>query len=311
MFAAEQELLKFRFYPLAQIQQEHDRAALFDAMFYYLHYHIAGDLLQSDDLQILDWDDHIQAIFTLGVAFHLDIQSSQLQILVAGDDRKLSGAQVGSIVEYFVNVLSDMAENALHRHDNQSFLSARERRLLTQDWNNTAVDYPQHRGLHPCFEQQVANAPDAVAVVFEDRSLTYTELNARANQLAHYLRVRGVGPDVLVAVCLERSPDMMVALLAIVKAGGAYVPLDPGYPEERIAYQLEDAGTTMLITQAHLLPLLPDAQVSCICIDSDWSAIALQPAVNPAVATYPLQLAYVIYTSGSTGHPKGCDGVAS
>lgn len=305
VFAAEQELLKFRFYPLAQIQQDRDRAVLFDAMFYYLHYHIAEDLLQSDGLHILGWDDHIQAIFTLGVAFHLDIQSSQLQILVEGDERKLSVTQVSNISGYFVNVLNDIADSPLNRYDSRSFLSANEQHLLTADWNNTAADYPQGSGLHQCFEQQVANTPDAVAVVFEGRSLTYAELNARANQLAHYLIARHVRPDVLVAVCIDRSLDMLVALLGILKAGGAYVPLDPGYPEERIANQLEDAGATILVTQAHLLPLLPEARVSCICIDSDWPAIARQSAVNPAAVTYPLQLAYVIYTSGSTGYPKG------
>lgn len=305
VFAAEQELLKFRFYPLAQIQQDRDRAALFDAMFYYLHYHIAGDLLQSDELNILGWDDHIQAIFTLAVAFHLDIQSARLQIVVAVDESKLSAAQVGHISGYFVNVLTDIAASPAHRHDRRCFLSADEQRLLTAEWNPANVDYPQGPCIDQCFEQQVDKAPDAVALVFEGQSLSYAELNAKANQVAHYLIARGVGPDRPVAVCTDRSLDMMVALLGVLKAGGAYVPLDPGYPEERLAYQMLDASVALLITQAHLLPLLPDVPVSCICIDSDWPEIARQPDVNPNLMTYPLQLAYIIYTSGSTGHPKG------
>lgn len=312
VFAAEQELLKFRFYPLAQIQQEHGRAELFDAMFYYLHYHIAGDLLQSDDLQILGWDDHIQTIFTLGVAFHLDIQSGQLQIIVAGDDRKLSGAQVGSITDYFVNVLTDMAENPVHRHDRRSFLSAQEQRLLTMGWNDTAVDYPQHRAIHQYFEQQVVNTPDAIAVVFEDRSLTYTELNVRANQLAHYLIARGVGPDMLVAVCLERSLDMVVALLGILKAGGAYVPLDPNYPAERLTYMLADCVPVVLLTQAALQDSFPTENIPKVVVDIEGDAgnpaIAREPKSNPDSAALGLtaqHLAYVIYTSGSTGQPKG------
>ncbi|MDD5275160.1 MAG: amino acid adenylation domain-containing protein [Methylovulum sp.] len=305
VFGAEQELLKFRFYPLAQLQQERQGAALFDAMFYYLHYHIAGDLLNSDDVEILGWDDHIQAIFTLGIAFHLDIQSGQLQLLVAGDDKKLSPAQVSGISAYFANVLEDMAANPLHHHDRQCFLPASEQRLLTDGWNDTAIACPQHGSLHGCFEQQAATVPDAVAIVFEGRPLSYAELNARANQLAHELIARGVSQDVPVAVCLDRSLDMMVALLGILKAGGAYVPLDPGYPEERIAYQLQDAGATVLVTQAGLLPLLPELPIACLCIDSDWPKIALQPTSNPGLVSYPLQLAYIIYTSGSTGQPKG------
>jgi len=131
-------------------------------------------------------------------------------------------------------------------------LTDKERNQLLTEWNATASDYPQDRCVHQLFEAQVARRPEAVAVVHEDRQLSYAELNAWANRLAHYLIAQGVGADTLVALCLERSPELVVAVLGILKAGGAYVPLDPGYPAERLAFMLEDTQAPVLITQASL-----------------------------------------------------------
>ncbi|WP_374089710.1 AMP-binding protein [Methylomicrobium lacus] len=184
-------------------------------------------------------------------------------------------------------------------------MTADERRQILDAWNATEADYPKDRCLHHLFEAQAARTPEAVALKFEDRSLSYAELNAKANQLAHYLVARGVGPDVLVGLCIERSPEMVIGLLGILKAGGAYVPMEPSAPVERIAYQLQDTGAKLLLTQTHLLPKLPAAEMACICIDSAWQAIERQPDANPSARAFPSQLAYVIYTSGSTGLPKG------
>ncbi|MCL1468747.1 amino acid adenylation domain-containing protein [Argonema galeatum] len=159
--------------------------------------------------------------------------------------------------------------------------------------------------VHQLFEAQVKQTSDAVAVVFEDRQLTYRQLNDRANQLAHYLKTLGVGPEVLVGICVERSLEMVVGVLGILKAGGAYVPLDPAYNKARLAFMLEDTQTPLLLTQEKLIQSLPPHQARVICLDTDWETIALSNQKNPQSDGTPNSLAYVIYTSGSTGRPKG------
>ena len=184
-------------------------------------------------------------------------------------------------------------------------LTSAESHQLLVEWNDTAAEYPEGRCIHQLFEAQAARTPEAVAVIFEDRQLSYAELNVRANQLAHYLRSKGVGPDVLVGICLERSLELVISLLGILKAGGAYVPLDPGYPQERLAFMIEDAQASLLLTQQGLLVKLPSFDGTIVCLDLERKAIAAQPHTNlPAHATAE-NLAYVIYTSGSTGRPKG------
>jgi amino acid adenylation domain-containing protein len=184
-------------------------------------------------------------------------------------------------------------------------LSEGERRHLLFELNETAVEYPREICLPQLIEAQVGRTPDAVALSFEGSQLTYRELNERANRLAHYLRARGVGPDTLVGLCLERSPEMVVAILGIVKAGGAYVPLDPGYPRDRLAFMLEDSAVPVLLTQHRLLPLLDSFAGEVFCLDSDWEEVSRHSAEEPAVELADDNLAYVIYTSGSTGRPKG------
>ncbi len=159
--------------------------------------------------------------------------------------------------------------------------------------------------IHQLFEAHVDLNDHAVAVVYEHESLTYHQLNSRANFLAHYLQALGVGPEVLVGICMERSLEMVVGLLAILKAGGAYVPLDPAYPTERLALMLEDTQISVLLTQARLVESLPPHQAQVVCLDTQWEEIALHSAENLISAVTPDNLAYVIYTSGSTGRPKG------
>ncbi len=178
-----------------------------------------------------------------------------------------------------------------------------QRALL--DWNDTKREYPRNECIHQLFEKQAARNPEAVAVVFEDQKLTYGELNAQSNQLAHYLRNLGVGPDGLVGICVERSLEMLVGLLGILKAGGAYVPLDPAYPSERLGFMLEDTKIPVLLTQRHLLESLPAHSANVVCLDRDLPQIELQNTLNLDSGVSPENLAYVIYTSGSTGKPKG------
>jgi amino acid adenylation domain-containing protein len=184
-------------------------------------------------------------------------------------------------------------------------LSEAERHKLLFEWNDTATEYPRHMCVHELFEDQVERTPDAVAVVFEDQQLTYRELNRRANRLAHHLLALGVGPEVLVGICLERGIDLVVALLATLKAGGAYVPLDPSYPLERLTFMLEDTDAPVLVTQGYLREHLPTFGGELVCLDEEREEIARCPASIPQSHTTPDNLAYVIYTSGSTGRPKG------
>src|SRR5207244_5904052 len=159
--------------------------------------------------------------------------------------------------------------------------------------------------VHELVREQASIAPEAIAVQFGEQRLTYAQLEARANQLAHYLRGLGVGPEVLVGICVERSLEMVIGLLGILKAGGAYVPLDPAYPKERLAFVLADAGVKVLLTQEGVVERLPMHQAQRVCLDSGWGAIAQGSVENLVSGGTPANLAYVIYTSGSTGRPKG------
>jgi len=178
-----------------------------------------------------------------------------------------------------------------------------ERAQLLQ-WNDTRADFPQACA-HELFEHQVDRDPDSVAVVFGKRQVSYRELNEQANRVAHHLRRRGVRPNVLVGVCLERSPEMVVALLAVWKAGGAYVPLDPAYPTERLSFMIEDAQPLVLLTEEKCRRLFSTSGEKTIYLDTDWPMISQEIGDNPPPVAVPSNLAYVMYTSGSTGKPKG------
>ena len=184
-------------------------------------------------------------------------------------------------------------------------LTVAERRQILVDWNTTQVDYPLGQCIHHLFEAQVARTPEAVAVVYEDRQLSYRNLNDRANQLGHSLLSHGVGPDVLVGLCMERSPEMVIGMLAILKAGGAYVPLDPAHPPERLAFMVRDAQMSIVLTQPQLTNRLPAGHTTTICLGSDWSIFEHESAENLSTEVTAENLAYVMYTSGSTGKPKG------
>ncbi|HEX5868976.1 MAG TPA: condensation domain-containing protein, partial [Longimicrobium sp.] len=210
------------------------------------------------------------------------------------------------MLRHLERVLEQVAANPDLRLAQLELPDEAERRLVLEEWNRTAVEYPAGRGIAALFAEQAAAAPDAVAVEFEDESLTYAQLNERANRLAHHLATLGVGPETRVGICLERGPEMVAAVLAVLKAGGAYVPLDPAYPAERLAWVLADSAAPVLVTQDALRGVLPAPDgVRVVLVDGDAARIAAQPAENPQIGVGPGSLAYVIYTSGSTGTPKG------
>jgi natural product biosynthesis luciferase-like monooxygenase protein/amino acid adenylation domain-containing protein/non-ribosomal peptide synthase protein (TIGR01720 family) len=211
---------------------------------------------------------------------------------------------IARMAGHFQTLLESIVGNPEQRIHELPMLSASERNQLLE-WNNTQTEYPREQCIHQVFEQQVERSPDAVAVVFADRQITYRELNSRANQLAHYLRTLGVGAEVLVGISVDRSLDLIVGMLGILKAGGAYVPLDPNYPPERLSYMLADAQVSVLLTQQELVERLPELQVKIVCLDADWQTIDAESKDNLSCEVTADRLAYVIYTSGSTGQPKG------
>lgn len=187
---------------------------------------------------------------------------------------------------------------------NLPFLTESEKAQFDQ-WNNTQVPYPRNVLLHELFERQVGRSPAAVAVRFQEQQLTYRQLNERSNQLARHLQRLGVKQDSLVGVCMERSLEMVIALLAVLKAGGAYVPIDPDYPQERVTFMLEDAAPAVVLTHNAVAPRLSELNARAVVVDRDWRSIETEETENLAPSTTPESLAYMIYTSGSTGRPKG------
>lgn len=213
-------------------------------------------------------------------------------------------ATVERMLEHFEILLNGIVEDPRRRLSELPLLSETELRQVIVDWNNNKTDYAREKCIHELFEAQAERTPNATAVVFGRQSLTYEELNHRANRLAHYLKKFSVGPDVLVGICVERSVEMVVGMLAILKAGGAYMPIESGYPRERLTFMLADAGAPVLLTQQPLVARLPKS-ANVLCLDSDWELVARESRKNLTCTTTPDNLAYVIYTSGSTGTPKG------
>ncbi|HEX2092924.1 MAG TPA: condensation domain-containing protein, partial [Longimicrobiaceae bacterium] len=214
-------------------------------------------------------------------------------------------ATIGRMLEHYARLLEEASAHPERRLSEFSLLGAAERAQVLEGWNATAAELPRERRVHELFSEQAARTPDVAAVVFGTRHLTYAELDRRSSQLAHALRRRGVGPETRVALLLERSPELVVAVLGILKAGGAYLPLDPTHPRERLARILEDATAPLLLTRSHLRERLPATAAGVLCLDRDAEEIGREPAGPPPVEVAPQNLAYVIYTSGSTGTPKG------
>lgn len=212
---------------------------------------------------------------------------------------------VERMLAHYRNLLATVVTDPTQRVAELTLLSESERNQLLIEWNQTGADFPLEACIHRLFEAQVARTPEAVAAEFQGDQLTYRELNRRANQLAHYLQKQGVGPEVLVGISVERSLEMLVAMLGVLKAGGAYVPLDPKYPRERIAFMIEDAQLSLVLTQQDLSTALDVAKSRLLFIDKAEATFAQESTENPNTEVAPSNLAYLIYTSGSTGNPKG------
>ncbi|MBN2564092.1 MAG: LLM class flavin-dependent oxidoreductase, partial [Candidatus Eisenbacteria bacterium] len=221
------------------------------------------------------------------------------------DANAVAADSIAVMMEQFGTFLREALSKPAEPVGNLSLISGAEKHKLLDEWNETSMEYPVDRCIHEAFEEQVDATPDSVAVVCRTEELTYRELNAQANQVAHYLRSIGVKADSLVGLAVERSVDMMIGLLGILKAGAAYIPLDPSYPNQRLALMIEDSGMPVLLTQESVTEHLPSSQARVIKLDTERSLLRSQPSENPPGAASSSNLAYVIYTSGSTGKPKG------
>jgi amino acid adenylation domain-containing protein len=221
------------------------------------------------------------------------------------DVNLFSAEVIELLAKYFQTILESAVNTPETLIDQLKILNESDRHQLLVEFNNTQADFPLDKCFHQLFAEQALRTPENIAVVFEDQKLTYAELNAHSNQLAHYLQKLGVKPEVLVGIYMERSLDMMIALLAILKAGGAYLPLDPDLPVENLSLRLQDAQAPILLTQQHLATELALESVQVVCLEQVQDAIATESSENPYTDTSIKNLAYVIYTSGSTGKPKG------
>ncbi|BAY50145.1 amino acid adenylation domain protein (plasmid) [Scytonema sp. HK-05] len=300
------EISTYEYTSLVQIQQMTDvprGLPLFESIVVFENYPVDEALQQnSQKLHISDVRAFERTNYPLTV---VALPGKQLSLRFVYDSQRFESASVTRMMGHFQTLLEGIVTNPNQRLADLPLLNVSERQQLLFEWNDTQTEYPQDKCIHQLFEEQVELTPDAVALVYHNEQLTYRELNTRANQLAHYLLKLGVGPEVLVGICVERSLEMIVGLLGIWKAGGAYVPLDPTYPQERLAYMLSDSQVSVLLTQEKLVADLPAHTAHMVCLDSQWEVISCENQENLLSNVQPSDLAYVIYTSGSTGKPKG------
>ena len=276
-------------------------APLFSTLFNYRHGHASQAGARLEGIELLRLDERSNYPICLSVDDLGEDFALTAQVDAAVDPERLC-AFMCQALESLVAALEAAPDTPLCALE---VLPPAEKRCLLSEWNATDGTPLPQEGLHRRFEAQAAKTPQATAVILQQEALAYGELNARANRLAHQLIALGVGPDAPVAIALERSFAMIVALLAVLKAGGAYVPLDPAYPAERLTFMLEDSGARILLTQEDLVQRLPRTAEHTLRLDGDGAGDAGQPTTNPERNVAPEHLAYIIYTSGSTGQPKG------
>ncbi|WP_370469510.1 non-ribosomal peptide synthase/polyketide synthase, partial [Corallococcus caeni] len=277
------------------------RNPLFQAMFVLQN--MPGEVLRLPGLsmQTLPLETHF-AKFDLSLGLR-EAPTGMMGTLEYATDL-FDAATVQRMAGHFGVLLEAIAQKPDTRLSDLPLLTEAERQQLLVEWNPAVTESQREPSIPATVEAQVRRTPDALAVITPERQLTYREVDAKANQLAHRLRGLGVGPEVRVGLCVERTEDLVIGALGILKAGGAYVPLDPSYPRERLGWLLEDAQGPALVAHSHLLAALPETSATAVCLDSD-AELAKQPATAPEVDIHPGHLAYLIYTSGSTGRPKG------
>jgi amino acid adenylation domain-containing protein len=309
VFDGEWAMLPHRRYPLGALQKSWGRETLLETNFAFLHFHSMDEMLRGGKVEVIGDEATDLSETNFGLLTHFVINSTSLNKKAWVDmqfDMTMTTPELRDAVSgYYDRVLRSIAADLSARHEAENYLSpAEQEHLLAAAAGNETESEPS-ACLHELFEAQAARTPDAVAAVFGDERLSYGELDARADRLANHLRSLGVGAEVLVGVLLERSTDVLVALLGVLKAGGAYVPLDPSNPRERLAFILKDAAASVLLTQRRFVEELPAHASRVVCLDADLEGASDDNKPTTPNVVRPDNTAYVIYTSGSTGQPKG------
>lgn len=294
--------------PLVDIQswsEMHGGQALFDSLVMYDHLELDAIMQREwESGEFCDFELFEKAVYPLVLKAY---GGDAISLKIEYDISLFDDATVSRMLGHLERLLEGMIKGGEGRIGDLLMLTAQERQTLLLDWNATNTEYPRDLCVHELFSEQARRTPEAVALIFREQRLTYAELNARANQLAHHLLALGVAPDVPVGVYLDRSLEMVIAVLAVLKAGGAYLPLDPAYPGERLQFMLQDSGTPVAITCSAWLEQVASNERRVVCVDSTNAYIDRQPVEDPVNKTRPDQLANIIYTSGSTGVPKGVE----
>lgn len=283
-------------------ERELSRNPLFQVMLSFHNMTNESVVLSGIDVEQLDISIESSKF---DLSFFLLLEDDGIEVNVQYNTDLFDESTIDRMSGHFLTLLDGIIKKTDNRLSDLSLLSDNERHQMLVDWNNTATDYPADLCVHQLFESQAALTPDATAVIFDDKKISFARLNELANQLARYLQDQGLGPEALIGICVERSLEMVVGVLGVLKAGCAYVPLDPTYPQERLLYMLDDCSANILITQQNLLGKFITFEGITVCVDRDISKIQLYGKENPECNICPSNLAYVIYTSGSTGKPKG------
>jgi amino acid adenylation domain-containing protein len=304
-FAAEREVLPFRRFPLIELQQLLKRPRLSEVMFYFTHYHIYRQLDRFADLEVLEERPYEESSYTLVSMFSVDPHTNRVAAQLCFDRTQVSGAFAELMASWYEQALTSLTADPESLVASSPALSPEQRHTVLEVWNDTRCEYPRNETIASVFEQQVRTTPSAIALVSDEKTLTYDELNRQANQVAHWLSRKGAKPETLVGLCMERSLETDIVMLGIVKAGAAYVPLDPAYPAPRLEFLVKDSGVAFVLTTEKLQKLLPGALTKVIPLDQLWKEISTEKESDPEVKASAENLAYLMYTSGSTGAPKG------
>ncbi|WP_289355733.1 non-ribosomal peptide synthetase [Paenibacillus sp. S-12] len=306
--AKQVEQREYEYSPLSMIQNCSELAQgapLFDSLFVFENYPVSAGNSEGSDaggLTVSSMYLFEQTNYPLTL---LVVPDNGFDLVITYDQQRFEAGAITRMLNHLIVLLQGMCSHPEQPVQVLTMLSEEEHQLLLTEWNRTDAPYQLEQCIHHLFEQQVERTPALPALRYEEQVLTYAELNAEANRLARYLQRKGVGPEVPVAVCMERSIDMVVGLLAILKAGGAYVPMDPDYPHDRLAFMFEDTNAPLLLTQRHLLERIPEYAGQAVCMDEQRQYIAAESDAPLNIKVSPDNMCYIIYTSGSTGRPKG------
>jgi amino acid adenylation domain-containing protein len=304
-FAGEREILPFRRYPLSELQKLLKRQRLSEIVFYFTHYHIYHQLQRFAELEVLEDKPYEESSFTLVSMFSVDPFTNRVAAQLCCDRTQVSRHFAELMASWYEHALTRLTADPESCVTSSPALSPELRQTVLSVWNNSRCEHPRSETIAQIFEQQVRANPFATALVSDEKTLTYDELNRQANQVAHWLARQGAAPETLVGLCMERSLETCVVMLGIVKAGATYVPLDPADPAPRLEFLVKDSGVSLVLTTEKLQGRLPASLTRAIPLEHFWKEISAERDLNPEINASAENLVYLMYTSGSTGVPKG------